>query len=319
MKLVDSKKILDQLNIFAQCKKYKVALWQCPQFLFLLMGIIIIGTVVISYTIGIHYIGDPVILALIVLGLTIILFIVAFIITRSFERLAEANRMKSEFIDIVSHQLRSPLTNLKWAIEILMSGELGKIEAQQTEYFKILKENIGRMEELVSDLLTVSRIETATLPLRGDKILLENLINHFLKEAEPFIKASNIEVKLKAEKNLPEIFADPFQIRLVLENLIDNAVHYVKNKGKVEMKLERRGNDIYFEIKDSGVGIPQEDQKYIFQKFFRAKNILRHQTQGSGLGLFIAKAIIKKSGGEIGFESEENKGSTFWFTLPIKS
>jgi len=316
---VDSKKILAQLNIFAQCKKYRVPLWQCPQFLFLLMGIIIIGTVVISYTIGIHYIGDPVILALIVLGLTIILFIVAFIITRSFERLAEANRMKSEFIDIVSHQLRSPLTILKWAIEILMSGELGKIEAQQTEYFKILKENIGRMEELVSDLLTVSRIETATLPLRGDKILLENLINHFLKEAEPFIKASNIEVKLKAEKNLPEIFADPFQIRLVLENLIDNAVHYVKNKGKVEMKLERRGNDIYFEIKDSGVGIPQEDQKYIFQKFFRAKNILRHQTQGSGLGLFIAKAIIKKSGGEIGFESEENKGSTFWFTLPIKS
>ena len=133
-----------------------------------------------------------------------------------------------------------------------------------------------------------------------------------------FARASNVEIKIDIKDNLPEILADPSQLKLVVENLLDNAIRYVKAKGKVEVKLEKQNKSIYFEVKDNGVGIPKEDQKYIFQRFFRSANVMRHQTEGSGLGLYIAKSIVEKSGGKIGFESQENKGSTFWFTIPIK-
>jgi len=312
------KSILLQLNIFAQCKKYGLSLWQCPQFLFLAMGLIIAITAITSYAIATRYIADPQLVALMVLIIATILFIIATIITRSFERLAEANRMKSEFISVVSHQLRSPLSNLGWAIELLMSGRLGKIEEKQTEYFKILKENSARMGELVSDLLTVSRIETTKFPLKKQEFSLEDLIKELISKFEPFAKASNVEIKFLAEENLPKIFTDPSQIRLVIENLLDNAIRYIKERRQVEIKLKKRDKNLYFEVKDNGVGIPKEDQKYIFQKFFRSENILRYQTQGSGLGLYISKAIVERSGGKIGFKSEEGKGSTFWFTIPIK-
>ncbi|XOB41999.1 MAG: sensor histidine kinase [Candidatus Nealsonbacteria bacterium] len=316
MELVNFKKVFSQFNIIAQCRRYGLSLWQCPQFLFLIMGIIIIGTAVITYAIGTRYVEDPVLIALIILLLTATLFIIDFIIIQGFERLAEANRMKSEFISVVSHQLRSPLSNLRWAIELLMSGRIGKIEEKQTEYFKILKENNSRMEELISDLLTVSRIEQRDLSLKKRKFSLENLIKDLILEFKPFIQASNIEVKFKSEEDLPEILADPSQIRLVIGNLLDNAIRYIKNKGKVKIKLEKKGKKLYFEIADNGVGIPKEDKKYIFQKFFRSENVLRYQTQGSGLGLYITKAIVEKSGGKIGFSSQEGVGSTFWFTLP---
>jgi len=225
--------------------------------------------------------------------------------------------MKSEFISVVSHQLRSPLSNLRWVIELLTSGRVNGVSEKQLEYFKILKDNSTRMEELVSDLLIVSRIETATLPLKKKEISLEDLVRKIIKELESFTKASNVKVKFKAQENLPRVFADPSQVRLVIENLLDNAIRYIKEKGQVEIKLEKIDKYCRFEIKDTGVGIPKEDQKYIFQKFFRSTNVMRYQTQGSGLGLHITKSIIKRSGGKIGFKSQESIGSTFWFTLPI--
>ena len=312
------KGIWAQLNIVAQCRKYGLSVWQCPQFLFLIMGLVITISALTAYAIGTRYVEDPRMVALMVLLTTAILFIIAIIITNSFERLAEANRMKSEFVGIVSHQLRSPLSNLKWATELLMSGKLGKTEEKQTEYFKILKENSDRMGELIKDLLIVSRIETAKLPIKKVEFSLEDLVKELIKEFRPFARASNVEIEFQAKGNLPKIFADPSQIRLVIENLSDNAIRYINGKGVVEIKVERKEKNLYLEIRDTGVGIPEEEQKYIFQKFFRSENVLKYQTQGSGLGLYISRAIIEKSGGKIGFKSEENKGSTFWFTLPLK-
>lgn len=315
---MESKNIFQQLNIFSQCRRYGLSIWQCPSFLFFLMGGVIIVSSIFTYAFGTRYIEEPEIVALIVLVLTTILFTIAFIITGSFERLAEASRMKSEFISVVSHQLRTPLSNLKWAIDFLLSGRLGPTGEKQLEYFRILKENSGRMGELVSDLLMVSRIETANLPLNKKEFSLEDLTKELVLRFVPFAEASNVEIKFKFSDNLPKAFADHSQIRQALENLLDNAVRYVKEKGSVEVSLEKRNSILYLEIKDTGVGIPQQDQKYIFQKFFRSENVLRHQTQGSGLGLYIAKSIIEKSGGKIGFKSQEGQGSTFWIALPVK-
>ena len=255
---------------------------------------------------------------MIVLSVTVILFVISFIITQSFDKLAQANRMKSEFVSIVSHQLRSPLSNLKWAIEFLMSGRIEPIGEKQLEYFKILKENSSRMEDLISDLLIVSRIETAKLPFKKAEFSLDDLVKELVKTFIPFARASNVEINLFVPADLPKIVSDFSQIGQVIENLLDNATRYIKDAGEIKIKLEKRNKDIYLEIKDTGVGIPRDDQKYIFQKFFRAENVMKYQTQGSGLGLYISKAIIEKAGGRIGFKSQEGKGSTFWFTLPIK-
>jgi len=311
------KGIWAQLNIVAQCRKYGLSVWQCPQFLFLIMGLVITISTLTAYAIGTRYIEEPRMVALIVLLTTAILFIIAVIITDSFERLAEANRMKSEFVSIVSHQLRSPLSNLRWALELLMSGKIGKIEEKQLEYFTILKENSNRMKELIEDLLIVSRIETAKLLIKKMEFSLEDLVKELIKELTPFALASNVEIKFLNKEDLPKVFADPSQIRLVIENLLDNAIRYIKGIGVVEIKIESQEKNIYFEIRDNGVGIPKEEQKYIFQKFFRSENVLKYQTQGSGLGLYISKAIIEKLGGEIGFKSQGGIGSTFWFTLPL--
>jgi signal transduction histidine kinase len=307
--------ISQQLRIKSQCKRYGLSLWQCPQFLFLVMGITIIVATLTAYFIGERYISDPLMVALLIIFLVVILLVIAFIITQSFERLAEANRMKSEFISIVSHQLRSPLTNLRWTLDFLISENA---EAKRFEYYNILKENSVRMGELIDNLLVVSRMEQGKFPIKKEEISLEELIRKIVKESEQFAIAANIKIDFEIEKDLPKVFADPNQLKLLVDNLVANAIRYTKGPGNIKIELSKIRNNFIFKIKDNGLGIPKNDQKFIFQKFFRAQNAQQHQTQGSGLGLFIAKTVAESAGGKIGFESRENQGSTFWFAIPIK-
>ena len=251
------KRIFKQLNIPAQCRKYGLSLWQCPQFLFLVMGIIITTASITFYLIGSrYYLVDPGIVALVILGVVTVLFVISFIIIRSFERLAEASRMKSEFIDIVSHQIRAPLTNLKWFFELLTEKKIEMTQEKRKEYFSSAKENIERMVELVNDLLIVSKIEQRKIPLRRKEIFLEKLIAGLVSRFKFFAEASNTKLEFHSQKNLPEIFIDPSYVKLVIENLIDNAVRYTSGRGKVEIRLRKKGKTVLFQIKVTGVGIP---------------------------------------------------------------
>ena len=312
------KKIDAQLDIVGQCKSYGLSLWQCPQFLFVVMGVFIIFASVVSYLIGARYILSPETVIFIVLIVASILFIIAFVITRSFERLAEASRMKSEFINIVSHQLRSPLTNIKWTFEVMASEEFKVSAEKQEEYFINVKENIARMVELIDDLLIVSKVEQGSFSVAKVEISLEDLIKDLVERYKVFAEASRIKLNFSSQENLPKVLADPSLLKIVTENLIDNAIRYTKGGGIVEIKLIREKDKVLFAIKDSGVGIPQKEQKYIFQKFFRAENISKERTRGSGLGLYVCRSILKKMGGQIWFKSQLGKGTTFYFRLPIK-
>ncbi len=311
----NNKKISYSLNIFAQCRRYSLSIWQCPQFLFVVMGVLIIISSLVVYIIGRCYVESPAIIALMVLLLAGVLFIIAFIIIHSFEKLAEVSRLKTEFVNIVSHQLRAPITNLRWVIDLL---ELKKGEAIQKEYIDILKENSDRMEELIRDLLIISRIEQGEFSLKEQDVCLVELVKEMIVKFQPIAKGLHINITTDFQKDLPNIFVDRSQIKLVLENFLENAIHYSRNSGIIKIKLCKKKDNLYFEINDNGIGIPKEDHKFIFQKFFRARNVLKHQTQGSGLGLFIAKSIIQRSKGSIGFSSQKGEGSTFWFTIPIK-
>lgn len=314
------RKLFRKINIFPQYSKYGVSIWQSPQFLFLLMGIVIVVTTILTYYIGNRYIEDPLLLSLIIILLTIFLLIVSFLVTRSFERLAQVARIKSEFVSIVSHHLRSPLSNLRWITELLISEKLGNSEKKKTKYFGIIEKNVQRMTKLLKDMLLLSRIESEDFALNKQKVSLEKTLKSVTSEFKGEFRDLNIDLKLEISDNLPQLLIDRSKIKQVFRNLIDNAIHYKKKskKGIIKIRLEKRKKKIYFKIEDNGVGIPKEEQRYIFKKFFRSKNARKYQTSGSGLGLYISKEIIEKSRGKIGFRSQKGRGSAFWFYLPIK-
>ena len=306
--------ILEQLNFVSQARKYNISLWQYPPFLFFLIGIIIVSTIILSYIIGTKYFS-PETVALGIIGITTVLLVLDYIIVNSFERLAEVNLMKSEFIDIISHQLRTPLSNLKWTLDLALRERGGD---RKRDFFKTIKEQNERMLKLVNDMIYTSRIEQARWVIKKEEVNLKAIVEKTVKDFLAFARSNNVKIKVEIEQNLPKVLADSQKISHVVSNLLNNAIRYSKGKGEVQIRLKEVDNRVRCEIEDSGVGIPKEDQKYIFQKFFRSRNILRYRTEGMGLGLFIAKKIINASGGKIDFKSEEGKGSTFRFELLIK-
>ncbi len=312
-----SKNLYYHLNLVEECKSAGLPLWQCPAFLTVLTGFITLITMVTTYLIATQY-TEPEIVALIVMGMTAILLIINYLIVHSFEKLAETNRLKTEFVSIASHQLRTPLTNIKWSLNALTDKGGEQLAKDQVELLTTISENNQRMIELVNDLLNVSRIDQGTLTLKPKKMSLAELIKESLESYEPLAAASNTEISLNFRKDTPLISADDKAIKLIIDNLIDNAIRYTPGRGKVKIKLIKKGKYIRCEVKDNGVGIPADDQKKIFQKFFRSQNVMKYQTEGTGLGLFIAKSIIDMTKGKIGLQSQEGKGSTFWFELPIK-
>lgn len=313
--------ICDQLNVFKLCREYRVSLWQCPYFLFLMMGLIIIVSMISTYSISVYYVAQPEIVALIVMLVTAILLIFSYLIANNFEQLAKVNKLKSEFISVASHQLRAPLASLKWTLSILMQNEYELTPDRKIEYISILKNSNDRMIKLVDDLLDVSRIESNTLilPIKKEFSVTE-MIQGVIDELMPLSNASNILINYHPSPNLPKLKGDEEKIAMVAQNLLDNAIKYTKNKGEINIGADFDKSRKYIKVsfKDQGVGIPEKQQEQIFQKFFRSDNIMKHQVIGTGLGLFIAKAVIENHKGKIGFSSKEKEGSTFWFMLPIK-
>ncbi len=316
-KIVEKKNLASRLNPLSPCRKYGVSIWQCPQFLFLLIGIVIIFAIIVAYFVATLKIRDPFIVSLVVLAVGAVLLIINFIITNSFQRMAEASRMKTEFIDIVSHQLRAPLTNINFSLDFLMSDKQNRPNAKQKEFLEIVIENSKRMGGLVDNLLAVSRMESGRFPMKKKNVSLDKMTSKLIKEFGSLAQASNVEVSFDSEPNLPLVFADPLWLEQVVENLLDNAIRYTKGGGKIKIVIKSKGEKVHFQITDSGVGIPKHEQKNIFIKFFRSANALKKQTHGSGLGLHISRKIVEILGGKIWFKSKEGHGTTFYFFLPV--
>ncbi|MFH2013982.1 MAG: HAMP domain-containing sensor histidine kinase [Patescibacteria group bacterium] len=313
------KKIIKIFDITADCRRYSLGFWQCPNSLFLVMGGIIIVAMILTYWIGIQFIEPELIIA-VVSVVTIILLVIGHSLVGSFSRIAEANKMKSEFVSIVSHQLRTPLSALKWSVNLLKGKRLGELNKKQEEYVDIVSDSAVKMVRLVNDLLSVNRIEQGKLAMQMEFFSIEDLILDVVKGLQILAKMKNVELVFKNHKNLPLVYADKEKIRMVVQNLIDNAIKYSKQKGgfvEISANTDVNSKLIKVSVKDNGIGIPEIIQKRIFGKFFRGDNLVKQKVEGTGLGLFIAKGIITICGGKIGFTSKPDKGSNFWFTLPI--
>jgi signal transduction histidine kinase len=227
------------------------------------------------------------------------------------------DELKSQFITVAAHQLRTPLSAIKWAISLVLDGEMGEINEKQKEMlFKGFQSN-EKIINLINDMLYVSRIEEGRFGYSFEYDDFNKIFEEALEEFNIKIKKEKLKLIINKPKERIKIYADKSKMLLVLKNLIKNAVEYTPEFGKIEITIKTEKNNLTFSIKDNGVGIPKESQEKIFSKFFRAQNVLRIQTEGSGLGLYITKNIIEKHGGKLNYESTEGVGSKFTFNLPL--
>lgn len=240
-------------------------------------------------------------------------------IERDITREKEVDKMKTEFVSVASHQLRTPLTAIRWYVEEIYNGEFGKLNKEQKDYLKQVLESNDRMIKLVNDLLNVSRLETGRVTIEPVPTNIMELINEVVAESNVLAQARNCKlIFIKPKTKLPDINIDPALIRQVVNNLVSNAVKYSKfgDKSLVTIKLSKKVPNVIISVKDNGIGIPKENQYRIFDKFFRAENAVKTETEGTGLGLYIAKTVVESSGGKIWFSSDK-KGTEFAFSLPL--
>jgi PAS domain S-box-containing protein len=231
----------------------------------------------------------------------------------------EIDKAKTEFVSLASHQLRTPLSTVNWYSEMLLTGDVGEVTSNQKKYLEEIYSGNRRMVDLVNTLLDVSRIELGTLVVESKPTDIVKLTQSVIHEERLQIIEKKIKLLSSFEDNTPLIKADPKLLRMVIQNLLSNAIKYTPNGGKIHISLflDEKKN-VAIKMSDTGYGIPKNQQDKIFTKLFRADNVIGKDTEGTGLGLYIAKSIIEQAGGKLWFESEENKGSTFYVTLPLR-
>jgi PAS domain S-box-containing protein len=225
-----------------------------------------------------------------------------------------AERMKSEFVSFVTHQLRTPLSGVKWMLELAMDATDNPEE--MLSFVHDARISTDRLIRLVNDLLDSSRLERGKLEIVCQYIDVADLTQNVVRELMPLLIEKEEQLTVQADDSLPKLYVDRQLLRQAVMNLISNAMKYTPAKGEIKIHIAREKECLRWEIKDSGIGIPKVDLGKLFQKFYRARNAVAVETEGTGLGLYLVRLIVERFGGKTWCESEEGKGSTFTFTLP---
>ncbi len=229
---------------------------------------------------------------------------------------SEIDKMKSEFISIASHQLRTPLTSIKTYAHLLSDGYRGKLTPDQDKFMQVILTSIDRMNDLIDILLNISRIEAGKLDIVHKDTDLKRLVLAVMQELRTQAAIKHIDVKLKYNVKSKIAAIDQVLTTEVLSNLLSNAIKYTPVKGEVIIQVKENKKEFVISVRDNGYGIPKADQDRIFSKFFRADNAKQKDPSGTGLGLYMVKKIIDSMGGRIWFESKKNQGSVFYATVP---
>ena len=226
----------------------------------------------------------------------------------------EIAQMKSDFVSFATHQLRTPLSGIKWLLELGMQ-ESG-VPDSATSYMRDALGASQRLIQLVNDLLDVSRLESGRMKATPQLVDLVELTRTVLADLKLQIDDKGHRLTMETDADLLEVFADPQLLRQVVLNLASNAIKYSPTGGDIGVRLSRDGGLVHWQIQDTGIGIPKESQRHLFEKFYRADNVASLETDGTGLGLYLVRLIVEQIGGRVGCESEEGHGSTFYFTAP---
>lgn len=227
------------------------------------------------------------------------------------------DEIKSDFISVASHQLRTPLAVSTLHTEMLLAGHAGELNPEQREYVNEIYFYNKKMADLLGVFLSVSKIEMDTFTTDIEPVFVEEILDDTLRELAVNITKRRVQVSKIYFKHLPKVLVDKSLLRVAFQNIIANAIKYNVVKGKVTIETKLIGNQVLVEIRDTGLGIAEADKSRVFLKLYRGNNAKRNDSEGTGLGLYIAKYFIEKIGGKIWFESQEGVGTTFFVSLPI--
>ncbi len=233
------------------------------------------------------------------------------------ERLREIDKIKSEFVSVAAHQLRTPLSGIKWSLDMIAKGYLGPINEKQKSIILKTYETNDRMILLVNNLLNTERIESGTTEINYKKVDLKELIVDVLYYIKPMANDKNITINTSSDKDVVTVKVDSDKMKEVFQNIIENSVKYTKENGNIDIDMFIQKNNVVVSVSDNGIGIPDGYKDKVFEKFYRADNARKIKTEGSGLGLYVAKEIVERHGGTLSFESEEGIGTTFYISIPV--
>lgn len=235
------------------------------------------------------------------------------ILLQDITHLKQLDKLKSEFLMIASHELKTPLTSINMSISLLKERTAEKLNPEERELLQIASEDTSRLKALINDLLDISKIEAGKIDLSFETIPVDNIVSKTMLSFQSEVRAKRISLTSESKPDL-QVRGDFGKIAWIMSNLISNAVRFTPEGGKVKIQAIESGAFVQFSVEDDGIGIPYEYQKKIFDKFFQVASPLN--TGGTGLGLAICKEIVRAHGGTIWVESEPGKGSTFYFTIP---
>lgn len=239
------------------------------------------------------------------------------IVSRDITKEKNLLQAKSDLISTATHELRTPVTVIKGYLCMTKSGEVGKLNKLQKTYIERALSATDRLVNLIEDLLCAQRIDEKKVKTEKQTFDLNKIINSSLCNLKD--KAAKKKIDIEYKDNVIRVVGDPVRTKHILENLIDNAIKYTKNNGRIVVSAQRQESKVLVSVKDDGVGIAEKNQKKIFDKFTRISNPLSVKAGGTGLGLYIAKKLIEKQGGKIWLESKLNRGTTFYFNIPSKN
>ena len=229
----------------------------------------------------------------------------------------EVDRMKSEFISLASHQLRTPLSAIKTYSHMLSDGYMGEVNTTQKKSLRTIISAANRMNELISTLLNITRMESGTIAVNPKLLQVDKVCEEVVKELSHMATDQSVDLQFKTPTATPKtVKTDSLILKEIISNLVSNGIKYTPENGSVIISVRARTTDILVQVSDTGWGIPKHAQEQIFSKFFRAQNIVKRETTGTGLGLYLVKGLVDAIGGKIWFKSEEGQGTDFFLSLP---
>jgi two-component system phosphate regulon sensor histidine kinase PhoR len=242
----------------------------------------------------------------------------AVFIARDVTALQVANRVRANFVSMVSHELRTPLNSVHGFIELLLQGHMGALSEEQRVYLGYTQEGVQQLISIVEDILFMTRSDIGQFEIKQQEVPLRSLVRQVTLGLQPQALKAEVALEQDIPHGLPSLYIDPQRIKQVLNNLVTNAIKFTPPGGSVTVGARR--HDEQFEmisVADTGYGIPPEDGQHVFERFYQSNHSEQSKMGGYGLGLSIAKLIVEQHGGTIGFDTILNKGTTFYFTLPI--
>ncbi len=236
---------------------------------------------------------------------------------RLYEEIQSISTAKSEFISVVTHELRLPMTAIKGYNDLMIGGLTGPLSDQQKEFLQVIRRNIARMQDLISDLSDINRIESGRMKFEYTVFDIRETVNEVHDSLQKVIDAKQQSLLIETPSEIGNVYADPNRIGQVMTNLVSNAYKYTLEGGQITVRIQEKPGFAEIAVIDNGIGISEENQAKLFTQFFRAEDHAVREQAGWGLGLSIVKKMVEAQGGEISFESELNHGSTFTFSVPL--